>query len=75
MTMTQEYVISLFLFNLWSNILINFLTVSCKIMLSITTENALIELKKKGKKNVRWKTQTIWEVFNCEKIVIFVENC
>lgn len=50
MTMTQEYVISLFLFNLWSNILINFLTVSCKIMLSITTENALIELKKKGKK-------------------------
>jgi len=49
MTMTKEYVISLFLFNLWSNILINFLTVSCKIMLSITTENALIE-KKNGKK-------------------------
>ena len=49
MTMTQEYVISLFLFNLWSNILINFLTVSCKIMLSITTENALIEEKKKKK--------------------------
>jgi len=45
MTMTKEYVISLFLFNLWSNILINFLTVSCKIMLSITTENALIEKK------------------------------
>lgn len=51
MTMTKEYVISLFLFNLWSNILINFLTVSCKIMLSITTENALIgNKKKKGKK-------------------------
>jgi hypothetical protein len=50
MTMTKEYVISLFLFNLWSNILINFLTVSCKIMLSITTENALIEEKKMEKK-------------------------
>lgn len=48
--MTKEYVISLFLFNLWSNILINFLTVSCKIMLSITTENALIEKKKMEKK-------------------------